>query len=80
MSGTVFCEWASDSAVISVPTIRPVSQLTGNLYPNVPTPTKIDELVVQKLRKLGEVPSDLCTDAAFLRRVSLDIRDPQGGR
>lgn len=64
---------AYDSAVISVPVIRPVSQLTGDRYPDVPTPTKIDELVVQKLRKLGEVPSDLSTDAEFLRRVSLDL-------
>ena len=40
---------------------------------SVPTPTRIDELVVEKLRKLGEVPSELATDAEFLRRVSLDI-------
>ena len=37
------------------------------------TPTKIDELVVEKLRKLGVVPSETCTDAEFLRRVSLDM-------
>jgi hypothetical protein len=64
---------AYDYAVISVPVIRPVSQLTGDRYPDVATPTKIDELVVQKLRKLGVVPSDLCTDTEFLRRVSLDL-------
>jgi hypothetical protein len=62
-----------DSAVIAVPVIRPVSQLTGERYPKVATPTKIDELVVQKLKKLGVVPSDLCTDSEFLRRVSLDL-------
>jgi hypothetical protein len=62
-----------DNAVIAVPVIRPVTQLTGDRYPNVPTPTKIDELVVQKLRKLGVVPSDLCTDAEFIRRLSLDL-------
>src|SRR5207237_3688332 len=62
-----------DNAVIAVPVIRPVSQLTGDNYPSVPTPTKIDELVVQKLKKLGEVPSDLATDAEFLRRLSLDL-------
>lgn len=62
-----------DSAVITVPVIRPVSQLTGDRYPPVPTPTKVDELVVTKLKKLGEVPSDLCTDAEFIRRVSLDL-------
>jgi hypothetical protein len=42
-------------------------------YPDTPTPTPIDSLVVDKLRKLGVVPSDRCTDAEFLRRVSLDL-------
>ena len=64
---------AYDNAVIAVPVIRPVSQLTGDKYPSTPTPTKIDELVVAKLKKLGVVQSDLCTDAEFLRRVSLDL-------
>ncbi len=62
-----------DNAVVAVPVIRPVSELVGDKYPDVPTPTKIDELVVTKLRKLGVVPSDLSTDAEFLRRVSLDL-------
>ncbi|MEX2173815.1 MAG: DUF1549 and DUF1553 domain-containing protein [Pirellulaceae bacterium] len=62
-----------DNAVIAVPVIRPVSDQVGDKYPQVATPTKIDELVVQKLRKLGVVPSDLSTDAEFLRRVSLDL-------
>ncbi len=38
-----------------------------------PTPTKIDALVVAKLKKLGIVPSEVCTDAEFLRRVSIDL-------
>ncbi len=62
-----------DSAVISVPVMRPVSQLTGDRYPSVPTPTKIDEHVVTKLKKLGVVPSELSTDSEFIRRVSLDL-------
>ena len=62
-----------DNAVIAIPVIRPVSSQAGDKYPLVATPTKIDELVVQKLRKLGVVPSDVCTDAEFLRRVSLDL-------
>lgn len=33
----------------------------------------IDSLVMAKLNKLGIVPSELCTDAEFLRRVSLDV-------
>jgi hypothetical protein len=62
-----------DNAVIPVPVIRPVSDQFGESYPVVATPTKVDELVVDKLRKVGLVPSDVCDDAEFLRRVSLDI-------
>jgi hypothetical protein len=62
-----------DNGVVPIPVIRPVSGLAGAKYPKVATPTRIDELVVQKLSKLGVVPSDLCTDAEFLRRVKLDL-------
>lgn len=62
-----------DNGVATVHVLRPVSELAGDKYPKVATPTKIDELVVAKLRKLGIVPSELCTDAEFLRRVSLDM-------
>ena len=62
-----------DNGVVPVPVIFPVSDQVGPNYPDVPTPTPIDELVVAKLRKLGEVPSELCTDGEFLRRVSLDL-------
>jgi hypothetical protein len=62
-----------DNGVQPIPVIRPVSQQVGDKYPQVPTPTKIDELVIAKLRKLGMVPSDVSADAEFLRRVSLDM-------
>lgn len=62
-----------DNGVVTVPVILPVSDLVGPRYPNVPTPTKIDELAVAKLRKLGVVPSEVCPDADFLRRLSLDL-------
>lgn len=62
-----------DNGITAVPVIRPVSAEVAANYPDVPTPTKVDELVVQKLRKLGVAPSELSTDAEFLRRVSLDI-------
>ena len=62
-----------DNGVNPVQVILPVSDLIAERYPSVPTPTKVDELVVAKLRKLGMVPADLCTDAEFLRRASLDI-------
>src|SRR5262249_28683701 len=42
-------------------------------YPDLPENNFIDRLVFQKLRKLHVVPSDLCDDAEFLRRVYLDV-------
>ncbi len=62
-----------DNGVAPVPVLLPVTDLTGDRYPDVPTPTEIDRLVVAKLRKLGIVPSKLCSDAEFLRRVRLDL-------
>lgn len=62
-----------DNGVTAVPVLTPVSDLAGDNYPKVATPTKIDKLVVNKLRKLGIVPSETNSDAEFLRRVSLDI-------
>jgi hypothetical protein len=62
-----------DKAVVPVPVLRPVSDQVGEKFPLVATPTKVDELVVEKLRKLGIVPSEQCDDAEFLRRASLDI-------
>ncbi len=62
-----------DNAVVPVPIIRPVSQQVGDRYPVVAAETQIDKLVVNKLRKLGIVPSDVCTDEEFLRRASLDV-------
>jgi hypothetical protein len=62
-----------DAGVTPIPVMQPVSDVVGDKYPNVPAPTEIDRLVVKKLRKMGIVPSDVCTDAEFLRRVSLDL-------
>ncbi len=62
-----------DNGVVPTQVMLPVSDKVGKKYPKVSTPTKIDELVVEKLRKLGIVPSDLAEDSEFLRRVSLDI-------
>jgi len=64
---------AYDRAVVPVAVLQPVSKRVGKKYPKVATPTRVDELVVEKLRKLGIVPSDLCTDEQFLRRLRLDL-------
>ncbi len=62
-----------DIGVTPIAVVRPVSDVVGPRYPNVPMPTEIDRLVVKKLRKLGIVPSELSRDSEFLRRVSLDL-------
>jgi hypothetical protein len=62
-----------DKGVQPIPVLQPVIELTDARYPRVETPTKVDERVVAKLRKLGIVPSAVCGDAEFLRRVSLDL-------
>ncbi len=62
-----------DNGVAVTQVIMPVSDLVGAKYPNVATPTEIDRHIVTKLKKLGIVPSPVCSDAEFLRRVSLDM-------
>ena len=62
-----------DKSVVPIPVMRPATDRFGPNYPDVPAPTEVDQLVINKLRKLGIVQSELCTDAEFLRRVSLDI-------
>jgi hypothetical protein len=62
-----------DNGVLPLQIILPVTDQVGPRYPQVATRTRVDELVVNKLRKLGIVPSEVCTDAEFLRRASLDI-------
>jgi hypothetical protein len=42
-------------------------------WKDTPANNYIDELVYDKLRRLRIQPSELCSDAEFIRRVSLDI-------
>ncbi|HEV7405557.1 MAG TPA: DUF1549 and DUF1553 domain-containing protein [Chthoniobacteraceae bacterium] len=62
-----------DNGITPISVMLSMSEFTGAKYPAVRTPTKVDELVVAKLRQLGVVPSAPCTDAEFLRRASLDV-------
>ena len=64
---------AYDKAVVAIPVMRPVTDKVGKKYPKVVTKTVVDTLVVNKLSKMGIVPSEVCTDEEFLRRVSLDL-------
>lgn len=62
-----------DNGVVPVPMMLPVSDLNGSKFPAITARTKVDELVINKLRKVGIVPAPVCTDGEFLRRVSLDL-------
>ena len=46
---------------------------TGYQWKDVAENNFIDPLVNAKLRRMKALPSELCTDAEFLRRVSLDL-------
>jgi hypothetical protein len=41
--------------------------------PTTPPANYVDELVGAKLKRIRVLPSDLCTDEVFLRRVTIDI-------
>ena len=60
-----------DNAVVPVPVVHPYAGAIA--YQRAPTPTRIDELVVDKLEQLAIQPAELSDDAMFLRRVCLDI-------
>jgi hypothetical protein len=62
-----------DNGITPVPVLRPISHHTGENYPAISTPTKIDELIVAKLKTLGVTPSPIAGDVEFLRRISLDL-------
>jgi hypothetical protein len=62
-----------DNGIFSTQVLLPVSDRTGDRFPQVATPTEIDRLVTRKLARLGVVPSELSSDEDFLRRVSLDM-------
>ena len=72
-SGDTHIVVSYDKLVVPVPVLRPVTDLVESRYPQIETPTRIDQLVVAKLRKLGIVPSAQAGDAEFLRRLRLDM-------
>lgn len=58
-----------DVAHIAVPADQ---TLPADFYAALPANNFIDRLIYDRLAKLGFAPSDLCTDAEFIRRASLD--------
>jgi hypothetical protein len=53
-------------------TITVMGDRTGFVWNNPPTNGVIDELVYEKLRRVKVIPSPLCTDEEFIRRVYVD--------
>ncbi len=60
-----------DNAVVPIPILRPIG--TGKPSRDSQPTHPVDQLVQQKLDKLGIDPSGRCSDSEFIRRVSLDI-------
>lgn len=61
-----------DNAVVSIPAMLPHSQI-GRVNKEQDWPTRIDEHIAAQLDKLGIIPSPVCNDDEFLRRVCLDV-------
>lgn len=62
-----------DNAVAAIPVVVRNPKLPQLEWPSDPPETKVDQLVNQRLRFLGLVPSGVCSDAEFIRRVSIDL-------
>ena len=54
-------------------TLTVMGDREGFVWKQPPTWGRIDELVADKWQRMKIEPSDLCTDAEFLRRVTLDL-------
>jgi hypothetical protein len=54
-------------------TITVMGDRSGYEWKDVPTNNYIDELVNDKLKRVKSLPSDLCSDAEFIRRLFLDL-------
>ncbi len=50
-----------------------LEDVPGYRWPNPPENNYIDRLVFEKLRQMQIVPSELCSDEEFIRRVFLDV-------
>ena len=62
-----------DNGVAAIPVVSPFAPRKKRNVRGANSDQPIDRLVNTKLDKLGIAPSELCTDAEFLRRVSIDM-------
>jgi hypothetical protein len=54
-------------------TMTVMGDRTGFVWNNPPTNNYIDELVNKKLQRVKILPSELCTDEEFVRRIYIDL-------
>ena len=54
-------------------TITVMGDRSGFQWQQPPANNYVDELVYDKLKRVKTLPSELCTDAEFMRRVSIDL-------
>ena len=54
-------------------TVYVMGDRTGFQWNNPEAFNSIDDLVYEKLKRVKVLPSDLCTDAEFIRRVAIDL-------
>src|SRR5258708_24419050 len=64
--------WYSSRVLYSRLTVRYPNEVTTSVYENFPRRNYIDELVIDKLRKLNIAPTNLADAATFIRRSWLD--------
>lgn len=64
--------WYASRVLYSRLTVPYPNQVASEVYANFPKRNFIDELVMDKLRKLNVAPSKLASDEIFLRRAFLD--------
>jgi hypothetical protein len=54
-------------------TLMTMGDRSGFTWTNPPANNHVDELVYEKLKRVKVLPSDLCSDADFVRRVHIDL-------
>ncbi|HUK34591.1 MAG TPA: DUF1549 domain-containing protein, partial [Vicinamibacterales bacterium] len=64
--------WYSSRVLYSRLTVPYPNQISASTYDNFPRRNYIDDLVIDKLRKLNIAPSKIADDATFIRRAYLD--------
>jgi len=64
--------WYSSRVLYSRLTVPYANQIASDVYDKFPRSNYIDDLVIDKLKKLNIAPSKVCDDSAFIRRAYLD--------